>query len=250
MPVIREMCPWATERSDLLPRDSDSRGTQREADVFCYTRGDTLTPCNSVPSHGVELAACPPGTSPLPPLPAPPLPAGEAFSPFAPSRRGPHKYFIGEAYSGASEQRVKDKVTQLETLLGTLLGRWNDRHGHHVAGGGATDITEVVGAAALILSAGGLRQQAELTAARSVVETALLETRPPPHLLRLARAGRLLVVVLDKRRSPATYASRAVHARLDRLERTIQQGLQGLAQLITGVDVSADSLALSQPRES
>jgi hypothetical protein len=95
-----------------------------------------------------------PGSVVLPSLAHIPLPAGERFLPTDAMRTGPHKYFIAEAYSGQRESVWKDKKRQLETLCEYIKGRWEDQHASVKDLPYVKDITQIVGAAALIFTAG------------------------------------------------------------------------------------------------
>ena len=210
--VFREVCPWATDVSRLLSRTLDRDGNAREADVMCYVEGDALGPCVGAPIYGVAVVA--PVAGAAPPLPAAALRADARFSPTDATRLGPHKYFIAEAYSGANEGTMQSKVVQLETLCAFLRSRWMDQHGGE--GGGAPavdDATQLLGAAALVFSAGEAPRRLVLEQAVRIVARTAVDA----NLARLRAAGRLLVVVLDKTQSPATFFQRAVAANLGRL---------------------------------
>jgi hypothetical protein len=213
--VFREVCPWAADVSRLLSRSLDRDGNAREADVMCYVEGDTLGPCASAPAYGVAVVA--PVASAAPPLPAAALRADARFSPTDATRLGPHKYFLAEAYSGANEETRQDKVEQLETLCAFLRLRWMDQHGGEGGGGGGApavdDATQLLGAVALVFSAGEMPRRLALDRATSLVA----RTAVGVNLVRLRAAGRLLVLVLDKTQSPATFFQRAVAANLGRL---------------------------------
>ncbi len=202
--VLREVCPWVVDHSTVLSRTLDRDGNGREGDIMCYLRGDALTPCVPLPTQGVAVVGTQAGAAAAEPLPPLALPEGEQFSPTDASRFGPHKYFVAEAYSGARGLSKLRKVAQLETLVGFMLQRWAAQHdGAPVA----TDVTQLVGAAALVFSAGDEPRRIALSGAVALVESALAGSG---NLRRLAAAGRLLVVVLDKRQSPTTFFERAV----------------------------------------
>ena len=214
--VFREVCPWAADVSRLLSRSLDRDGNAREADVMCYVEGDTLGPCVGAPAYGVAVVA--PVASVAPPLPAAALRADARFSPTDATRLGPHKYFLAEAYSGANEETTQEKVAQLETLCAFLRLRWMDQHGGEGGGGGGgapavDDATQLLGAVALVFSAGEMPRRLALDRATSLVA----RTAVGANLARLRAAGRLLVVVLDKTQSPVTFFQRAVAANLGRL---------------------------------
>ena len=147
------------------------------------------------------------------------------FSPTDAARTGPHKYFLAEVYSGACEDRMAAKVAQLETLCAFVLARWVEQAEH--AGLRVGDVTELVGAAALVFSAGDAPRRIALARAIAIVRAAAAG----PNLSRLARARRLLVVVLDASQSPVTFAQRAIAARLEALDEDIA-GLRGAVERI------------------
>ena len=220
--VFREVCPWAHDHSALLSRTLDRDGNAREADVMCYIEGDSLGPCTPAPVHGVVVAGFSADAQKAAPVPAVFLPATTRFSPTDATRCGPHKYFLAEVYSGANEARMADKVQQLETLCDFLKNRWVDQHAD---GDPVADITALVGAAALVYSAGEAPRRAILGSVQSIVERAARG----PNLLRLLRARRLLVVVLDKTQSPTTYFQRSMASEIGRLS-TIPEAMKALRQ--------------------
>lgn len=205
--IFREVCPWATSNSDIISRMLDRDGNSREGDLMCYLEGDTLGPCTALPSHGVRVVEVAPPNVAVPPLPAIELPASTQFSPTDLAHRGPHKYFIGESYSGADRARMREKVAQLETLCGILQQRWEAQH---EGARPVEDLTEVVGAAALVFSAGDSGRRVVLGEA---VE--LVSRNAGQHLRRLIAASRLFVVMLDKGQSPLTVFQRATVAALE-----------------------------------
>jgi len=79
-----------------------------------------------------------------------PILATTGFSPADRERVGPHKYILGEVYSGQNCITVDDKVRQLETLLVYMMRRWNDRFPEHPA----EDVTQLVGCGIILLCAG------------------------------------------------------------------------------------------------
>ena len=209
--VFREVCPWAADVSRLLSRTLDRDGNAREADVMCYVEGDTLGPCVGAPVYGVAVVA--PVAGAAPPLPAAALSANARFSPTDATRLGPHKYFLAEAYSGANEETMQAKVAQLESLCTFLRLRWRDQHGGEDGAPAVDDATQLLGAVALVFSAGEVPRRLALDRATSLVA----RMAATANLVRLRAAGRLLVVVLDKTQSPATFFQRAVAANLRRL---------------------------------
>jgi hypothetical protein len=118
-----------------------------------------------------------------------------------------------------------DKVVQLETLCERLKIRWQDQQSGVVGLPPVTDITQVVGAAALIFSGGDGRRLEVLQRAQEKVAQSAAQC---PNLARLAVAGRLLVIVLDKSQAPNTLFQRSVTAHLESLTR-------GMAELATAV---------------
>ena len=174
--------------------------------------------------------------------------AGARFSPADATRTGPHKYFLAEAYSGANAETMAEKVAQLETQCSFLCARWAELHDGE-AGAGAVgdgdrrpattdddDATKLIGAAALVFSAGAGPRRTTLGTALAIV----CHAAKGPILSRLARAGRLLVVVLDSSQSPTTHFERGVASRLERLDRAVADVQGGLADVQGGLaDVRA-----------
>jgi hypothetical protein len=229
--LFRELCPWTTDHSPLLSRALDSGGVQWEADVMCYVHGDTLAPCVALAGHGACLAELP-GPA-LPALPPMPLPADQRFSPTDATRRGPHKHFLAEVYSGQSEVKWAEKAQQLDTLCECLRARWQDRHPGLPA---VTDVTQIVGAAALIFSAGASGRTEVLLRAHALVAAHI--AAHCSSLARLAAAGRLLVIVLDKSQAPITLFQRSVATHLENIpeelagvRREVEKLTRGLAEL-------------------
>ena len=235
--LFRELCPWATDHSPLLSRTLNRGGNQREADVMCYIEGDHLAPCAALATSGACLVELPnPAQPALPPMP---LPAGRQFSPTDASRKGPHKYFLAEVYSGHKMKVWAEKVVQLETLCERLKIRWQDQQSGVVGLPPVTDITQVVGAAALIFSAGdGTRLKVLQSAQEKVAHSAA----QCPNLARLAVAGRLLVIVLDKSQAPSTFVQRSLALHLDRLQ-GIPEDLADVRRGLGGLAAQVESLA-------
>ena len=234
--VFREACPWAGEHSPLLSRSLDRGGNAREADIMCYVDSDTLALCESLPAHGVrrvDFEELPGGH--WPPLAAAEVPLDVRFSPTDSQHLGPHKYVLGEAYSGTRPATMENKVRQLDTLLQFLCARWEDRaHAPALA-----DVTQLVGAAVLLFCAGDAPRHLELDRAVALVTRLVLAEGGGSlaRLARLARAGRLLVMVLDKSQSPATYFQRAVAVDLKRLGRleALPEEIEGVREEVEGV---------------
>ena len=225
--IFREVCPWATRHSDILSRKLDRDDNPREGDLMCYLEGDLLGPCVALPSHGVRVVEVAPPDAAVPPLPAIELPASTQFSPTDPSRRGPHKYFICEAYSGADRTRMREKVAQLETLCGILRQRWEAQHAGVRP---IEDLTQVVGAAALVFSAGDSGRRVVLGHAVDLVSRFAGQ-----NLRRLVAAGRLFVVVLEKGQSPHTFFQRATAAALDAVARDVDAVARDMTAVKAGV---------------
>ena len=238
--LFRELCPWATGHSPLLSRTLNRGGNQREADVMCYVEGDSLAPCAALAASGACLVVLP-GPA-LPALPPMPLPPGRRFSPTDGSRKGPHKYFLAEVYSGPKAKVWAEKSVQLETLCERLRIRWQDQHAGLEGLPPVTDVTQVVGAAALIFSAGdGARldvlRVAQEWVARSVAARC-------PNLARLAAAGRLLLIVLDKAQAPSTFVQRSVSVHLERLQ-GVPEDLAGVRREVAALARGVAELAAS-----
>ncbi len=195
---------------------------------MCYVEGDTLAPCVALPGHGARVMVLQGAAAALPALPALPLPAGQKLSPSDLSHRGPHKYFLAEVYSGQSAESRAAKVEQLEGLCRHVLGRWQDRHPGKLLA--SDDVTQVVGAAALVFSAGDCSRLELLGKAEALV-AARVQARPGGALARLAAAGRLIVLVLDRTQAPGTFFQRSVASQLQRLQ-GIPKAVAELAALV------------------
>ena len=211
--TLRSLCSWATDLSDLEGRNEMSymipdtnpgakRGAkqkiQRQVDLFCYCSGDTGAPCSAVADAGVRLVG-PADDVFEAAVPAIGLAADAEFSP--PDRRGPHKYFIGEVYSGESEESRIGKVRQLEAALEFLCHRFTDRTERVV-----TDPTQLIGAAMLVFpTLAGTSRSDQFDAALTLVRT-----NAGPRLQRLIRAGRLALTLLTPEQAPGTYGLRAL----------------------------------------
>ena len=245
--ILRAVCPWATDFSPIISRHLDGEAdVALEADLVCYVSGDTLAPCCSRPEDGVSVAVAADAREPQfpqSPLPHAEMPLGSRFSPTDASREGPHKYCPAGAYSGLDN--IGDKVAQLETLIAIMLRRWCDRTGR-----GMVDVTQLVGAAALILSC-------DIRPRRDVMSSVQrhVRDRSGDNLKRLVRAGRVCVIVLDKSQSLVTCFQRAVAGELGLLNARLRGGLQtvheevrsvhkfvsrGFAQFVGGCSASVD----------
>ncbi len=220
---IRALCPWARDHSSLVTRGPHTGGSTRQADIMCLVEGDTLAPCAALPVEGarvVELRA-----PEARPLPAMPLPAEREFSPpDDATRTGPHKYFIAVAYSGQREDEWGARAQQLEAQIEFARRRWEDWHEGVEGLPRVTDVTQIVGAAALIFLSGKSSRQQQLQRAEELVARAEAHL---PHLRRLAAAGRLVVIVLERSQTPNTYFQRAMAAQ--------SEGLSGQIAALTGL---------------
>lgn len=215
--AIAGVFPWAFSASEIqtgrTPRLFDDK---RDSDIFFYTYGDRLT--SSTPDDDAGVAVIVPRNDDfLKALPAVSLPSGVPFSPANsdPPFKHPPKYVIGEAYGGDKDDARRDKVRQLETLVAFALKRWLDQQPkkNHLV----TDCTSVIGAALLVFNAcdvlpsnGRLvKRKAVLNKIVSYVSD-MVTAMDFPNLHRLARARRLLVVVLSKHQASATFSIRAL----------------------------------------
>jgi len=234
--LFRELCPWTTDHSPLLSRTLDSGGMQREADIMCYVHGDTLVPCMALAGHGARLAELP--CPALPALPPMPLPADQRFSPTDAMHTGPHKYFLAEVYSGQTEAKWVEKAQQLDTLCEFLMARWQDRHPGMPA---VTDVTQIVGAAALIFSAGASSRKEVLLRAHELVAAHI--AAHCPNLARLAAAGRLLVMMLDKSQAPITLFQRSVATHLESIPEELAGVRREMVAGLSGLAAQVESLA-------
>ena len=200
--ALREVCPWFASSSPITTRFEMTFGAEtRQADLFSYCDGDSLAPCSAAPEAGVYIVWPDASLSAVvePALPAAAIGAGVRFSPADSSRLGPHKYFVGEAYSGSNGRRRCEKVHQLETEVEFLLRRFADRSGLHIS-----DATSVIGAAAVVFPA----EKGSHLGSQVGGVLQLVRENAGPHLMRLARAGRLLLVLLRADQAPQTAAQR------------------------------------------
>jgi hypothetical protein len=214
--VLPEAFPWLRAHSRIIARQLELvDDTTKQADLLCYASEDTLLPCTSLPEHGLRVVVLSDGVA-EPPREALPIPAALGFSPADRARSGPHKYVLGEAYSGAKLGRMEEKVAQLDALVGFTMRRWNDRH----PGYPAEDVTQLVGAGALLFCAGAQVRKQALNSATALVAR-LVEGAEGgagfPNLRRLARARRLVVMVLEKAQCPLAMGQRAVAEQLQGL---------------------------------
>jgi hypothetical protein len=214
--IVRRICPWAEDFSDIITRSSielsgeDSAVEARQLDIFCYVTGDTLHKCVDERESGAVVLRHE-GSAFSPALRAAAVAEGASFSPADQSVLGPHKYLVGEAYSGENPRTIAAKIRQLDTAVDFIVRRFADRSGISV-----TDPTEVVGAAMLFFSSTKRARRDTLAAIVEVVQQSL-----GSHLClqRLSQAGRLVVVVLDRSQTPHSFAQRcmatALAGRLD-----------------------------------
>ena len=221
--ALREVCPWFASSSPITTRFEMALGDEkRQADLFSYCAGDSLAPCSAAPEAGVYVVWPDASLSAVvePALPAAAVGDGVRFSPADSSRLGPHKYFVGEAYSGTDGRRRCEKVRQLESEVEFLVRRFADRSGLHIV----PDATSVIGAAAVVFPA-------EKSSRRSLQVGGVLQLvreNAGPHLMRLARAGRLLLVLLSADQAPQTAAQRDTTFLLRQMRQT--QNLQARQQ--------------------
>ena len=210
--VLPDIFPWLRSHSRVLSRQLElpSEGT-READLLCYTNADSLLPSVSIAVHGVRLIELDDGVA-EPPREALPIPAALGFSPADRERTGPHKYILGEAYSGAMCSKMEEKVRQLDTLVSYMLRRWNDRSPENIA----EDVTQLVGAGVLVFCAGTQPRRQVLDSAAALVARVVADAGCP-SLRRLAHAGRLVVMVLEQAQCPMTTSQRVVAQQLGSL---------------------------------
>ena len=215
--IMGDLCPWLADRVVLQSRDLDSGGNTRNADVFGYIKEGTQLPCSSVPGGGLRVLELAPAAAAVAPVA---VGAGQRFSPYEPTRMGPHKYFLAEAYSGELDDRRLSKLVQLETLMGFTKQRWEDRTGNAVP-----DITAIIGVAGLVFSPGMEPRATVLSRA-----CAMVEANARPLTRRLMQAGRYFVMVLDKSQMPNTGFQREMAgAQVQQGQQLAQQGQQ-LAQ--------------------
>ena len=205
--ILRRICPWASDFSDIIARSSLELGGEegaveaRQVDIFCYATGDTLGECVDERESGAVVLRQEGGEF-VPALRAAAVAEGASFSPADRSVVGPHKYIVGEAYSGGNPRTIADKIQQLDTAVDFIVRRFADRSGIDV-----TDTTEVVGAAALFFSSAQRSRHDVLTDCVRMVRQRL---GSHPRLQRLSRAGRLLVIVLDRSQTPNSFAHRCM----------------------------------------
>ena len=205
--IIRRVCPWAADFSDVITRSSvefggdDGAAETRQVDVFCYVSGDTLGECADERESGAVVVR-EVGVASAPALRAAAISEGASFSPADRSVTGPHKYIIGEAYSGENPETIAEKICQLDTAVDFIVRRFEDRSGKALA-----DPTEVIGAAMLFFPATSRTRRDTLAAIVGVVRQCLGSNR---RLQRLAQAGRLLLVVLDRSQTPHSFAQRCM----------------------------------------
>jgi hypothetical protein len=233
--------PWATTVSPLRSRDDVNGGDAvqtRQFDLFGYADGDSLLPCVDDPASGVRVVwpvTHTPQMVDAPPLPKPPVPQSPAVpmgstsiasslstaSNASPVDLPGRKYVVGEFYGGWNTLSEEEKCVQLETELVLLLRRHADRTctppaasapaavGSSMASvaRGATDITEIIGAAVLVFSALP-RGSAAMRPQQLSDAACLVQTHAGPLIRRLMSAGRMLVAILGPHRAPSACAER------------------------------------------
>jgi len=128
-----------------------------------------------------------------------------------------------------------EKVVQLETLCARLMIRWQDQHAGVVGLPPVTDVTQVVGTAALIFSAGDGSRPEVLQLAQQMVTCSVEQC---PSLARLAVAGRLLLIVLERAQAPRTHSLCSMGAHFEWL-----QGIPEALERLRGVPEALQSLA-------
>lgn len=196
--LLGTVCPFSTHISafSISRENPDLAQTYREIDLLAYLSGADAAgqPCQSIVVDGVTTVY-PHGVDGVvePARPALAWLEGERrFSDAEASGDMPQKYFIAEAYSGQSQRKRMEKFELLDTLLEHLFRRWQELHPTHAP----ADITEIVGAAALVFGAPAGKRTAVMRTVLSSLRDSLGSGRRP-SVLRLARAGRLLLVILD-----------------------------------------------------
>jgi hypothetical protein len=208
---VNRVCPWAASVSDITARSAlelsgDEGGAveSRQVDIFAYVaEADVGGECVDERESGAFVVRPDDGLPAQPALRAAAIPAGTCFSPADRSVVGPHKYLVAEAYSGKNGRTIVDKAAQLDSAVEFIVRRFADRSGVAVR-----DVTEVVGAAMLFFPSPSGEKRRDVLAARvASVRESLGRHR---HLRRLARAGRLVVVVLDVSQAPHSHAQRSV----------------------------------------
>lgn len=219
--MIRMICPFSADISPIISRKAESgrrapaSSTRdlRQIDLVAYLGGvDAMgQPCRSFVADGVSLIF-PRGVDAVvePALPALAALGGghesrRRFSDADSSRDMPQKYFVAEAYSGIKHHKQLAKLAELDTLLTFLFSRWQEKHSSHAP----ADITEVVGAAALVFAAPARMRTALLEEVLPALREALV-SGSRPSALRLAKAGRLLLVILDTSQQVFTERERNV----------------------------------------
>lgn len=246
--AIRPVCPWLTDHGAILSRALDRRDNSREGDIMCYGKGDTLGVCVASADLGVsivgvaDVAEADDGLRAIPALPAIELPVGVQFSPTDASRVGPdpYKYIILEAYSGKSATRITATILRLDSLLGHVMARWGEQQNQEPLGDDK-DITSIVGAAGLVLCALDEDRGEVLKREVARVHRRIWSDTTLVHLRRLARSGRLFVMVLCDKQCPNTYNQRAVAVRLEALE-TVPEEVRELTDAIARLQASFDAV--------
>ena len=246
--VLPEAFPWLRTHTRIMCRQLElADGATKQADLLCHASEGTLLPCISLPEHGLRVVELGDGVA-EPPREALPTPAALGFAPADGACSGPHKYVLGEAYSGATPERMEDKVAQLDALVGFAVRRWNDRHPDYPV----EDVTQLVGAGALLFCAGSQVRKQALNSATALVARLVGGAEGGagcPNLRRLARAGRLVVMVLEKAQCPLTMGQRAVAEQLQGLV-SIPEEMQAVEGMVAALrDQMAAGFRSLQRRE-
>jgi hypothetical protein len=236
--VLREFCPWFDSSSPITTRlEMGFQEDNRQADLFSFCFGDSLVPCLDVPEAGVYIVWPDPSLVVAdPPLPAAAIKGDANFSPAADSSRlGPHKYFLGEAYSGMDVRRRREKVHQLETEVEFLMHRFADRSGVSI-----TDPTLIIGAAAVVFPV----EKGSQRSSQVKVMLQLVREYAGPHLMRLASAGRLLLVLLSADRIPQTTAQRDTAITLRQMRNEMNNQHRQLSMILNRLCKRINSVSL------
>ena len=186
------------------------------------TESAPAAPCVSVAEAGafVVWPSAARAEVSAPALPAAAIDAGASFSPADLTRRGPHKYFIGGAYSGERTASRVGTVRQLETEVDFLCRRFTGR-----SGGAVGDVTAVVGAAALVFWSAG-RAQKRRDQVPGLLALVREAAERGPHLRLFMAAGRLLLILICAEQTPQTYHPRDIASAV-REQRAEQRALAG-----------------------
>jgi hypothetical protein len=206
--ILGDLCQGLlTGTMTLQSRQLTDGAATRQADLFGYMRETAQAACCAVPHGGLQVLSLEPAIPAEAPLA---IAADRCFSLYNP-RLGPHKYFLAEAYSGNRDDKRREKVRQLDSLLEFTKRRWEDLNRETVS-----DITAIIGVAGLVFSPGDKSRGAALELAVNLVKT---EAAARPLTRRMMQAGRYFVMVLDPSQMPATLFQRDMIQRQDELGR-------------------------------